>query len=307
MCHSGIKSELKISVEKRLDLIANVLLINASFIENPGLLNGKMGIAIFFYHYAKYPGKKIYEEYACALIDEIYEEIDLKTPVDFANGLIGIGWGINYLIQNGYVEADTDEIMEDINKTVFQKILLDFDQSELHGNLLYLLPLLKAKKKGNDKKGILYNRTLLCLFKKCEYLLGNHKSKEQNASPDLFTLTIIRCFLLEINKTGAFPGKTKKLLDFLPPLIKIATAGKDSDKETIVDRATTLAWQQLVNPLELGLGTDLQSVFHQALEFIDDEENWNYMVNKKFSNNWGLNKGLAGIGIILLRILGLDS
>ena len=48
----------------RLRRIANVLLLNASFIDNPGLLNGKMGIAIFFYHYSRYTKNKIYEDYA---------------------------------------------------------------------------------------------------------------------------------------------------------------------------------------------------------------------------------------------------
>lgn len=36
------------TVEDRIHRIANILLLNASFIDNPGLLNGKTGIAIFF-------------------------------------------------------------------------------------------------------------------------------------------------------------------------------------------------------------------------------------------------------------------
>jgi len=59
-------------VENRLQRIANVLLLNASFTDNLGLLNGKMGIAIFFYQYARYTGNKVYEDYAGELIDEIY-------------------------------------------------------------------------------------------------------------------------------------------------------------------------------------------------------------------------------------------
>lgn len=107
-------SKQEIKVDNRLQRIANVLLLNASFIDNLGLLNGKMGIAIFFYQYARYTGSKIFEDYAGELIDEIYEEINTTTPVDFANGLTGIGWGIEYLVKNRFLEADTDEALAEI-------------------------------------------------------------------------------------------------------------------------------------------------------------------------------------------------
>lgn len=107
----------------RLQRIANVLLMNASFLDNPGLLNGKMGIAIFFYHYAKFTGNKIYEDYAGELIDEIYEEISTSTPVNFENGLTGIGWGIEYLVKNGFVKADTDDALSEIDKFVSRSLM----------------------------------------------------------------------------------------------------------------------------------------------------------------------------------------
>ncbi|HEX3009512.1 MAG TPA: lanthionine synthetase LanC family protein, partial [Bacteroidales bacterium] len=133
----SMSSDLKQRLDSRLQRIANVLLLNASFIDNLGLLNGKMGIAIFFYHYAKYTGNEVYSEYAGELIDEIYSEINTSTPIDFENGLTGIGWGIEYLVQNGFVEADTDEVLEQIDEAVYQKILLHLEYKDLKGLLLY--------------------------------------------------------------------------------------------------------------------------------------------------------------------------
>ena len=46
--------ELKEQINNRLQRIANVLLLNAGFIDNLCLLNGKMGIAIFFYQYSRF-------------------------------------------------------------------------------------------------------------------------------------------------------------------------------------------------------------------------------------------------------------
>jgi hypothetical protein len=107
----------------RLQRIANVLLLNASFLDNPGLLNGKMGIAIFFYHYSRFTKNKIYENFAGVLVDEIYEEINTSTPVNFENGLTGIGWGIEYLVKNGFVQADTDEALSEIDNYVSRSMM----------------------------------------------------------------------------------------------------------------------------------------------------------------------------------------
>ena len=103
--------------------IINTLLLNASFIDNLGLMHGKMGISIFFYHLSRQTGDKIYEDYAGELIDEIYEEITANTPVDFENGLAGIGWGIEYLVQNDFIEADTDDVLEEFDNRIFKELI----------------------------------------------------------------------------------------------------------------------------------------------------------------------------------------
>jgi len=101
----------------------NTLLLNSSFINNLGLMHGKMGISIFFFHLARQTKNQIYEDYAGELIDEIYEEITANTPVDFENGLAGIGWGIEYLVQNGFIEANTDEVLEEFDNRIFKELI----------------------------------------------------------------------------------------------------------------------------------------------------------------------------------------
>lgn len=106
----------------RQQRITNTLLLNASFIDNLGLMHGKMGIAIYFFHLARETKNSIYEDYAGELIDEIYEEISIHTPCDFENGLAGIGWGIEYLVQNGFIDADTDEVLEEFDIRMIHEI-----------------------------------------------------------------------------------------------------------------------------------------------------------------------------------------
>jgi hypothetical protein len=175
---SGSKqvSSLESRIDERLQRIANVLLLNASFTDNIGLLNGKMGIAIFFYHYSRYTGNKIFEDFAGELIDEIYEEINTNTPIDFANGLTGIGWGIEYLVKNGFIEADTDEALADVDNTVYRGSLyrpfLLENGNDLFGYGLYYITRLRGPKNDDDNLNTLFKKQhLIYLTDDCERIL----------------------------------------------------------------------------------------------------------------------------------------
>lgn len=96
------------------------LTINSSFLGDLGLFHGRMGIVLFFAHYARVTQNKQYEDFAEILLDEIYEEIHWDLPINLENGLCGIGWGIEYLVQNGFMEGNTDEILADIDRKVLE-------------------------------------------------------------------------------------------------------------------------------------------------------------------------------------------
>jgi hypothetical protein len=106
--------------DELLTRIARHLMLQGSFSKGLGLLNGKMGIAIFFFYYSKYVKNTIYEDFGGELIEEIYEEINFNTPVGFAEGLCGIGWAIEYLIQNHFVSSGTEDIFEDFDKRILE-------------------------------------------------------------------------------------------------------------------------------------------------------------------------------------------
>lgn len=120
---SILKLSDKEANDKLLTHIANHLIINTSFLNNLGLYHGKMGIAIFFAHYALYAANSLYDDFASELIDEIYEEIHEGQSVDLENGLCGIAWGILYLVQNGFIKGDINDILEDIDKKIMERDL----------------------------------------------------------------------------------------------------------------------------------------------------------------------------------------
>jgi len=160
-----MNSAIQFSRQQR---ITNCLLLNASFIDNLGLLHGKMGIAIYFFHLARETKNQIYEDYAGELIDEIYDEITTQTPCDFENGLAGIGWGIEYLAGNGFIEADTDEVLEEFDNRIIHEITYhpSDDAGILQGISGYIVYFLTRIKSGSKKKPALkrvLGKTILLL------------------------------------------------------------------------------------------------------------------------------------------------
>jgi len=126
-----------------LERIARHLMMHASFLPNIGLYHGKMGIVLFFAHYARYTGNPLYEEYAGELMNEVYEGYHPNLPANFEYGLCGIGWGIEYLLQNGFMEGDADEILAEIDAHVMERDLrriTDLDDKAVFDIIINTLP-----------------------------------------------------------------------------------------------------------------------------------------------------------------------
>lgn len=139
--------------------IAEILKHNLSIVKNQSLLYGNTGLCIFFYHLSRYTKNSEYEIIASSLLDEVIENINDSIPLDFENGLAGIGWGIEYLLQNKFVEGEADEILEEIDNRIFvflsEKSPANFELTTgLTGYLFYYINRLnnKAKKPSEVQK-----------------------------------------------------------------------------------------------------------------------------------------------------------
>lgn len=107
--------------EKELKEVVQHLMLYSSFTRNLGLLNGKMGFILLFFKYADFTKERLYKTFAEELIQEIYEDISQNEPIDFENGLCGIAWGICYLVQNGFVKANEDEVLKELDIKILEK------------------------------------------------------------------------------------------------------------------------------------------------------------------------------------------
>lgn len=143
-------------IEKDLHQIADMLLLNGTLTECPGLVHGKMGIAIFFFHYAQYTNNMLFADYAMDVIGEMLDQIHVNSPADYENGVAGIGVGINYLIKNSFLSIE-DDVCEDFDQIMTRAVMSDdcLDFTKYNGlvgcglywitRLPYMIPALRAR------------------------------------------------------------------------------------------------------------------------------------------------------------------
>jgi len=139
-----------------LKKIVQTLIINGTLTEQPGLFFGKTGIAVFFFHYARVTDNNLFEKYGMDLIDEIQKQITVSFPVQYDTGLAGIGCGIEYLIQNNFIETNDEDILEDFDSRMYRAVMcepyLDFSlECGLTGWGRYFIYRLRGSGQKNNK------------------------------------------------------------------------------------------------------------------------------------------------------------
>ena len=264
--------------------IIHALLLNASFIDNLGLLNGKMGIAIYFFHLAREIKNQIYEDFAGELIDEIYEEITLNTPLDFENGLAGIGWGIEYLVQNGFIDANTDEVLEEFDDRLFRELVYNTPQeigllNGLAGLGAYFLKRIQNPDSNDEKIATLTNKkTLIHLIDELDRRTigvssiirepdtgsGGEKSLEPNSNPERKTCSFdltwdypaLIGFLAEVFQLNLYNTTVNSILQrLIAPLLQTENLPKLQSNRLLLAYALTKLGQsemQLKGQEEIG-------------------------------------------------------
>lgn len=100
------------------------LLLSANFLENLGITNGKIGIALYFFSLYRQTRNSMYEDFAFELLEEVDGAINERTLVGFRFGLCGIGWGIEYLVRERFIGVDED-ICARFEHRILQYVLYD--------------------------------------------------------------------------------------------------------------------------------------------------------------------------------------
>ena len=198
------------NMKQSMKRIAEALVQRGMNIPGLGLLKGKMGVVIFFYHYARFTGDKSYAEHAMKLMDMIQEQLLVMDPkTGYADGLAGIGAAIEYLVQNHFIEGDTDEILEDFDSHIFKATIFgDHADCSLSTGITGLGRYLLFRIAGNDANdehvSTLDNKMLLIQI--TDIVDRKLSCLKETEIDDVFD------FLLEMNRINIYPVKIKRML-----------------------------------------------------------------------------------------------
>lgn len=109
-------------LKKQLERIAEYLFLNGGFTAQIGLYGGKTGISLFMHQYALYTGDERYSVFANELLQEIFRKMNFQTDKGYANGLAGIAWCTDYLLNRGLISLDQASlaILNDVDAVVFE-------------------------------------------------------------------------------------------------------------------------------------------------------------------------------------------
>lgn len=300
-------------MNKRLQRIANTLVLYSYHIQNDGLLNGKMGIILFLYRYAEYSGCKYYREFSDKLLDYVMKSAG-RIPVDFEDGLPGIGWTVNYLIKGGLVDGDPNDVLPDVDKKVFSSYRCN-PRTSIFGQGIYLIARLKENPSNIDFE----KRVFECLDF-CE-----KRIKEYKGVTSLYHINSILFFLFNIENNLPDNGAMDSIKRYLPENLKSVFKDKIFDDIdlyifkrmlTEIDTKQKTGWDSVLSlqiPERSGnfdIGTMIGLFWQEILYFGDSRlkeitlDDLSHFIDSKqeslATNDFLLSKGLAGLGNMVL-------
>ncbi|HYW34350.1 MAG TPA: lanthionine synthetase LanC family protein [Balneolaceae bacterium] len=213
---------------QKIFTINELLAREVSSLNNIGLLNGKMGLSIYLFHFARKTGNEEPQKMAGKLIDEVYREISRKQPpLNFENGLAGIAWGVEYLVQNEFVKADTDEILSEVDDKIYSQIVSQKEKwketGKIIGYLIYIISRLRGKNLSSEKDAsvFIFQRLLEDLINQLSQSIEEEKLSVRE--PLMFNISwelpIALLLLAAMKEMNVYIYKIDQILNYLSPMV----------------------------------------------------------------------------------------
>lgn len=128
-----------------------------------GLMHGQMGICIYFYHLYRIEKNENEKVIADQLLDDILGKISRESSISVEDGLAGVALGIIHLIRSDFIEGDVNELLEDIDSRIFNRLVFFSDKMIKAEELLHLLFYfyIRFKHQNNDNDKYIYTELII--------------------------------------------------------------------------------------------------------------------------------------------------
>lgn len=188
---------------------------NSPFSDTIGM-SGKMGKVIALFRLYRDTGEEDWETEAEKLLEATMKECSLASPLSYGNGLCGMGVGIEYLIQNHFIEGDSDEILSELDNQIIYAInsrpALDLDlQSGILGLACYMYSRLHYRKSSEEP-------IVLILKEQAIYLIDwiADAMQDNSINKDYYEVYFILVLLHQLNILNA---KIENMMEWCDKII----------------------------------------------------------------------------------------
>ena len=188
------------------------------------LFHGKMGISIYLFHLSKIESNPEYQTMAEQLLDQIMQcDLSPNHSVTVEDGLAGVGLGVIYLIKNGFVEGDINELLEVIDNEIYRKIVFFEKSTNLTPNqLLHLIGYLyiRLKDQTDTNSRMLYQEWIIKTLNMLYNQIGDEFLNESYSfSIYHYQLPVLLWVISKLLGVNFYKERIYKMLDTLQPNI----------------------------------------------------------------------------------------
>ncbi|PWK80339.1 hypothetical protein LX99_00804 [Mucilaginibacter oryzae] len=100
-------------------------MLEREFTDSYGLYNGKTGLALSYFLMGQITNNDYYTGRGQHLLDELSDGMAAVNGSSFEEGLAGIGWAVEWLVQNEFISANTDEILGDLDDELYKTVVYE--------------------------------------------------------------------------------------------------------------------------------------------------------------------------------------
>jgi hypothetical protein len=129
------------------------IVLHSNDVPARGLFDGQMGIVIVLSEYVRARKARPLKTAINFLLDQVLDNLSTEMPLYFANGLTGIGWGVEYLLQNKFQRGSGADICAAIDQKLMQQNILRQTDLSLEKGLEGWLHYIVAHLQGAQRNG----------------------------------------------------------------------------------------------------------------------------------------------------------
>lgn len=211
-----------------IHMIANILSVNYQKLNKVGLIEGHLGIALFFYRFARELKRESCVQLADGIIDYTFDNYLKSVDRVFSFGLFGFGWSLCKFAAEGFIEVD-NSTLADFKALVESKYSIMDIESDL-------------------KSGMpVYSQGLFCAALKDEQLSAKALSDlERDVFPYVREHAVKTCYLISIlyflKQYGAMYGESDTLMRLKTEVVQWIGRSIEGGLSTSQDLYILKAW-----------------------------------------------------------------